>query len=78
MALRFFRHLSNKLAAEFANGFSQPNLSRMTRFAEAFSDREIVATLARQLSSIHFVEIIPLKDDLKRDFYAELIAPARS
>ncbi len=64
--------LSNKLAGEFGNGFSQPNLSRMMRFAEAFSNREVVTTLARQLSWSHFVEIIPLKDDLQRDFYAEL------
>jgi predicted nuclease of restriction endonuclease-like (RecB) superfamily len=64
--------LSNKLTAEFGNGFSQPNLSRMNRFAEVFPDREIVATLSRQLGWSHFVEIIPLKDDLQRDFYAEM------
>ena len=28
--------------------------------------------LARQLSWSHFVAIIPLKDDLQRDFYAEM------
>jgi len=64
--------LSNKLAAEFGNGFSQPNLSRMTRLAEVFPDRQIVATLSRQLGWSHFVEIIPLKGDLQRDFYAEM------
>jgi hypothetical protein len=30
---------SNKLVAEFGKGFSQPNLSRMTRFAGLFPDR---------------------------------------
>lgn len=34
--------------------------------------REIVVTLSRQLSWSHLVEIIPLKDDLQRDFYAEM------
>jgi predicted nuclease of restriction endonuclease-like (RecB) superfamily len=44
----------------------------MIRFAEVFADEEIVSTLSRQLSWSHFVEIIPLEDDLKRDFYAEM------
>lgn len=64
--------LSNKLAAEFGNGFSQPNLSRMTRFAEVFPNQPIVAALSRQLGWSHFIEIIPLKDQLQRDFYAEM------
>ncbi len=34
--------------------------------------KEIVSTLSQQLSWSHFVEIIPLKDDLQRDFYAEM------
>ena len=44
----------------------------MIRFAEAFPTPEIVSTLSRQLSWSHFVEIIPLDDPLKRDFYAEM------
>jgi hypothetical protein len=34
--------------------------------------REIVVTLSRQLSWSHFVAILPLKDDLPRDFYTEM------
>ena len=33
---------------------------------------QIVVTLSRQLGWSHFVAIIPLDDDLKRDFYAEM------
>ena len=33
---------------------------------------EIVATLSRQLSWTHFVALIPLKDELQRDFYIEM------
>lgn len=44
----------------------------MIHFSEVFNDMEIVATLARHLSWSHFVEIIPIKDDLKRDFYSEM------
>jgi DUF1016 N-terminal domain len=32
----------------------------------------IVAALSQQLKWSHFKEIIPLDDDLKRDFYAEI------
>jgi len=44
----------------------------MVRFAEVFPEQEIVSTVSRQLSWSHFVEIIPLEDDLHRDFYAEM------
>jgi len=64
--------LSRQLVKEFGNGFSRPNLFRMVRFAEVFPERKIVSTLSIQLSWSHFVEIIPLKDDFQRDFYAEM------
>ena len=64
--------VSKELIAEFGRGYSVPNLSRMIRLAELFPDRNLVAALSKHLSWSHFVEIIPLKDDLQRDFYAEL------
>jgi predicted nuclease of restriction endonuclease-like (RecB) superfamily len=64
--------LSRELVGEFGTGFSRPNLFRMIRLAEVFPEREIVSTLSRQLGWSHFVEIVPLKDDLQRDFYAEM------
>jgi predicted nuclease of restriction endonuclease-like (RecB) superfamily len=64
--------LSKELTADFGKGYSWPNLSRMVRFAEVFPDREVVASLSRQLGWSHVVEIIPLEDDLKREFYAEI------
>src|SRR5262249_10860833 len=63
---------SAKLVPEFGEGFGVRNLARMTRFAEVFPDEQIVSTLSRQLSWSHFVEIIPLPDDLQREFYAEM------
>ena len=64
--------LSIQLVKEFGNGFSRPNLFRMVRFAEVFPGGKIVSTLSRQLSWSHFVEIISLKGDIQRDFYAEM------
>jgi len=64
--------LSAKLVPEFGSGFSVRNLSRMIRFAEVFPEGNIVSTLSRQLSWSHFVAILQFKDDLQRDFYAEM------
>ena len=64
--------LSAQLVLDFGGGFSKRNLFRMIRFAEVFPERQIVATLSAQLGWSHFVEIIPLDDPLKRDFYAEM------
>lgn len=64
--------LSAKLVPEYGKGFSARNLARMVQFAEAFPDEQIVATLSRELGWSHFVEILPLKQPLERDFYAEM------
>lgn len=63
---------SQQLTKEYGQGFTISSLSRMVKFAELFPDEQIVATLSQQLSWSHFVEILPLKESLKRDFYAEM------
>jgi predicted nuclease of restriction endonuclease-like (RecB) superfamily len=64
--------LSAQLVPEFGEGFSKRNLFRMIRFAEVFPTEQIVSTLSTQLGWSHFVEIVPLKDELQRDFYAQI------
>lgn len=64
--------LSAKLTEDFGAGFSYSALTRMLSFVESFPEPSIVATLSQQLSWSHFREIIPFKDDLHRDFYAEM------
>ncbi len=64
--------LSTKLQEEFGRGFAEKNLRRMIQFAEVFPDRQIVVSLIRQLTWTHFIALIPLKDSLQRDFYAEM------
>ena len=64
--------LSRQLVSKFGTGFSEKSLRRMMQFAEVFPDREIVATLWRQLSWSHFRELLPLKEPLQREFYAEM------
>lgn len=64
--------VSTQLVKEFGTGFSEKNLRRMVQFAETFPNEQIVVTLSRQLGWSHFIAIIPLDDDLKRDFYAKM------
>ncbi len=64
--------LSRQLTEEFGSGYGEKSLRRMIQFHERFPDGEIVATLSRQLSWSHFVEIIPLKTDLEREFYSQM------
>ena len=67
-----FSTLSRKLMAEFGRGFSQQNLFRMAEFAATFPEEKIIATLSKELGWSHFVELLPLKKHLQRDFYAEM------
>jgi len=64
--------VSQELTAEFGAGFSYTALTRMARFAEWMKDARILATLSTQLSWSHFIELLPIKNPLARDFYAEM------
>ncbi len=61
-----------QLKQEFGRGFGEKNLHRMVQLAQAFPDEGIVATLRRQLGWTHFKALLPIQDDLKRSFYAEM------
>ncbi|HEY5041803.1 MAG TPA: PDDEXK nuclease domain-containing protein [Verrucomicrobiae bacterium] len=70
--LRIVAALGRQLEREFGRGFTAKNLHRMVQFAEVFPDEQIVAALRRQLGWTHFRMILPMEDELKRDFYAEM------
>lgn len=64
--------LSQELVQEYGKGFGYTALTRMAKFAETFPEQSTVESLAQHLSWSHFVEILPLKQPLEREFYAEL------
>lgn len=64
--------VSRQLVQEYGTNFEEKNLRRIIQFAQLFPDSEIVATLWRQLSWSHFKLLFPLKDELQRDFYAQM------
>lgn len=62
--------VSRQLQDEYGSkGFDEKNIRRMMQFAHLFTDEKIVATLSRQLWWSHFLEVLPLKDELQREFY---------
>jgi predicted nuclease of restriction endonuclease-like (RecB) superfamily len=69
---RILATMSQELQGEFGEGFSYSALTRMVRFAESMADEAIVATLSQQLSWSHFQVLLPIKDPLAREFYAEM------
>ena len=64
--------VSQELTVEFGAGFSYTALTRMARFAEWMTDDQILASLSQELSWSHFIELLPIKDLLAREFYAEM------
>ncbi|MCT4594299.1 MAG: DUF1016 N-terminal domain-containing protein [Anaeromicrobium sp.] len=41
----------------------------MIRFYDVISDKEILQTVSAKLSWSHFVKLISIEDDIKREFY---------
>ena len=64
--------LWRQLTEEYGTAFSEKNLRRMTQFANTFPDEKIVVSLIRQLSWSHIKILIPIEDEIKRMFYAEI------
>ncbi|MFH1051673.1 MAG: PDDEXK nuclease domain-containing protein [bacterium] len=64
--------LSQQLVLDYSNSFSEKNLRRMVQFADVYPDEKIVVSLIRQLSWTHFIALIPIKDDMQREFYSEM------
>ncbi len=69
--------VGDQLAQEFGRGFEAKNLRRMVQFAVAFPDTEKVASLMRHLSWTHFLQLLPVKTDAARWFYAQQSVESR-
>ena len=64
--------VSRKLTIEFGQAFSLRSLYRAIQFQQCFAHLEIVSTLSTQLGWSHFIELLPIKKPLAREFYAEM------
>jgi len=64
--------VSRELTVAYGRGFSYAEIARMIQFAQLFPDENIVVTLSRQLSWSHIHALLPIKEPLAREFYAEM------
>lgn len=60
------------LQSEYGQGFSPRILQRTIQFYKLFPDFEMTSTLSTRLTWSHFVELLPIQDSQKREFYAEM------
>ena len=67
-------NLAEQLTLHHGRSFVARNLRRMVQFSAQFPDVKIVSTLSTQLSWSHFIELLPIKEEEKRYFYANKIA----
>lgn len=58
--------ISEKLTTEFGKGFSSRNLRTMRKFYKTYP---IWKTVSAKLSWSHYLELIKIKEDFKRNFY---------
>lgn len=65
-------YLAERIAATQGRGYSKRNLWRMVQFARCYPDKEIVSSLMTQLDWTHFIYLLTIEDELKRNFYAEM------
>mgnify|MGYP006065529533 CR=1 FL=1 len=66
------QELSKRLSLNYGAGYGKRNIFRMVKFYGYFSDFEIVSTVSTQLSWSHFVELIQISDNIKREFYTTM------
>jgi predicted nuclease of restriction endonuclease-like (RecB) superfamily len=70
--------VSRQLQAEFGKkGFEERTIRRMMQFAQMFPDIQIVSTVLSKLSWSHYLIVMPLKDELQREFYLTMAATER-
>ena len=70
--------VARQLQEEYGKkGFEERTIRRMMKFAQMFPDIQIVSPLVSKLSWTHFLTVMPLKDELQREFYLTLAASER-
>ncbi len=64
--------VSQQLTEEYGRGFSLSALYKNIRFYQLYQDEQIVSTLSTELSWSHFMELLPIEEQLAREFYTEM------
>ncbi|MDE7386951.1 MAG: PDDEXK nuclease domain-containing protein [Muribaculaceae bacterium] len=71
-------NLSQQLTEQYGgHEFSEKNLNRMRLFASRFNEMSIWTPVVSKLSWSHFLQVIPIEDELARNFYLTMAADQR-
>ena len=68
---KILSELATKLVERYGRNFAERNIYRMMQFAEQFPNAEILSPLATKLSWSHFIELMPIKTEEARLYYAQ-------
>ena len=68
---KIFPTLSGKLVLKYGKSLNEKNLYRMSHFVNIFQDINLVKELAPFLSWSHFSEIMQIKNEQARIYYAK-------
>lgn len=68
---QILQSLSAKLTELYGNGFGERNLARMIKF-HSFFPENILSSVMTKLTWTHFIQLLSIKDELQREFYATL------
>ncbi len=66
--------VSTQLTDIYGKDFTTRNLHRMVQFSQCFPEPEIVSALSTKLPWSHFMEVLPIKDAVAREFYVTMAA----
>lgn len=64
--------LAIKLSEQYGRGYSYRTLYRMTQFYDFVQDQNILTTVLSKLNWSHILEILKIKDPIKREFYISM------
>ncbi len=74
---RIVSTVSKQLQDRYGKGYEPRTIRRMMNFAAKFPDIQIVSTLLSQLQWSHFLQVLPIKDNLHCEFYLTMAASER-
>jgi hypothetical protein len=69
---KILQTLSQKLTSKYGQCFNRKSLKKMIKFGTLFSDARTASLLAHDLTWEHFIELMPIRNPIKRNFYAEM------
>ena len=68
---QIIKNLSVTLTGLYGQGYSEPSLARMVKFYQFFPEN-ILSSVMTKLTWTHFIQLLSIKEPLKREFYATI------